>query len=515
MEYLDQILPSVLDEWRIKSKAAIYQRDPVAWASDILGKEYYLKQREIAESYSQNVRTAVKSANGCGKSAIVADLICHWVSVYPPDEALAIISAPTVPQIERVIFAYLKANYGIAKARKYPLRGFINESLEWKYLTESGNQFLAFGKKPADKDIVSSFQGTRKRRTAVFLDEAGGVPADLFTAAEAVTTGSDSRFVAIGNPDRRGTEFHRLFTDDKISQDWSTITISAYDLPSFTNELVYEDPAKQESFVKSLTSQEWVEHKKRAWGEGSARWMSKVMGEFPGEDDNTFFPQSTIDRAVETEIEPGETAELYLGADIARFGQDETVIYTNADGKIRFHSAWSKMDNIAVARKLHEIAIATGASQVRVDAAGTGSGVYDALEVLEEFSQKTYQLVGILGSNSSPDKNKWGNARAWHYDTFREGMANGLVDIDIEDSDLKDELISQTFKFNARSALQMTSKDEARKSGLKSPDHLDAAIYSYLDVSAKLNDPLRDIAPGSALFFDPYELAQLERAIIL
>lgn len=496
-EFLSSILPEVMDEWRLKSKAAIYRRDPEAWAADVLSHRWYGKQAAIADSYTRNVRTAVKSANGTGKSAVVSDLICHWVSVYPPDEALAIISAPTVPQIERVIFAYLKTNYGLAAARKLPLRGVINEALEWKYETPAGNQFLAFGKKPADKDIVSSFQGTRKRRTAVFLDEAGGVPADLFTAAEAVTTGSDSRFVAIGNPDRRGTEFHKLFTDPQLAQDWALFTISAFDLPSFTGEIVYDDPQQQEDFVRSLTSPSWVEHKRRAWGEGSARWLSKVMGEFPGEDDSTFFPQGTIDAALEADIEDDGEAPVVLGCDIARMGQDETVVYSNQGGRIRFVDAWGKSDNVDNARRIHNWAVRLGAQEVRVDAAGTGSGTYDNLNRLDEFANKGYVLVGILGSNSSPDPNLWSRARSWHYDQFREGMQLGKVDLDIDDKDLLEELISQTFRFNNRSALQISTKDEMRKTGLTSPDHLDAAIYSYIDLSHFTGNPVNALPVGA------------------
>lgn len=481
MSSMLQILPDVLDEWKNKSKASIYQTDPEAWAYDVLGKRWWEKQREIADSYTNNVRTAVKSANGTGKSYLVADLICHWVSVYALDEALAIVSAPTIPQIERVVFAYLKNNYNISAARGQQLRGWINESLEWKYETGAGNQFLAFGKRPADKDIVSSFQGTRKDRTAVFLDEAGGVPPDLYTAAEAVMTGSDSRFVAIGNPDKRGTEFFNIYNDPKLAQDWSLFTISAFDLPTFTGEKVYEDPEKQRALMESgMTTPEWVEHKRRAWGEGTARWQSKVMGEFPGEDDFTFFPQSVIDTAVGTDIDEPE-APIILGADIARYGKDDTICYSYQAGKVRLVESWSGKDNITVARELNRVAIELGAKELRVDAAGTGSGVYDALTVLDEFQHVTYEVIGVLGANASPNVNKWGQARSWHYDQFREMMKNAKIDLDIDDKPLMDELISQTYDFNNRNAVQISTKKEMKKAGLKSPDHLDAAIYASIN----------------------------------
>jgi hypothetical protein len=241
MSHLSSVVELALEDLRDRSKKRIYQRDPDAWVADVLGKRWYSRQQEIVSSYLANSRLAVKSANGCGKSAVVADLITWEVAVGDPLETLCIISAPTLSQIEKVIFAYLKVNKGLASVHGLDIPGRISETLTWKIDTDQGSNLLAFGKRPSDKDIVSSFQGTRKLRTKVFLDEAGGLPADMFTAAEAVATGSDSKILAIGNPDRRGTEFHRIFTDPQLSQDWDLHTISAFDLPTFTGEVVYED----------------------------------------------------------------------------------------------------------------------------------------------------------------------------------------------------------------------------------------------------------------------------------
>jgi hypothetical protein len=281
--FLNPVVGLALDELRERSKAKIHQTDPECWLSDVLGKRWWSKQREIVfEGFLPNRRVGVKSGNGVGKSALLADLVTWWVSVFPPEEVLAIITAPTLSQIEKVIFAYLKANYGLARSRGFGLRGEISEELSWRWVNPlSGKKdFLAFGKRPADRDIVSSFQGTRAFRTFVGLDEAGGVPGELFTAAEAVTTGEESRFLAIGNPDRRGTAFNDLWVRPELSAEWWLGTISVFDLPTFTGEVVYDDEVVEERFRRSLTSVEWVEHKRRTWGEGDARWLAKVLGSF-------------------------------------------------------------------------------------------------------------------------------------------------------------------------------------------------------------------------------------------
>jgi hypothetical protein len=479
--YLSDVLDGAIGEMRQKSQSRLYQSDPNAWLHDVLGKRWYSKQEEIVHSFLSGSRTAVKSANGCGKSAVVADLITWIVATGVPSETLCIVSAPTLSQIEKVIFAYLKVNKGLANVNNRPLPGRITETLAWKLDGDNGAEFLVFGKRPSDQDIVSSFQGTRKRNTFVFLDEAGGLPQDMFTAAEAVATGASSRILAIGNPDRRGTEFHRIFTDPQLSQDWSLHTISAFDLPTFTGESVYPAEEEQKNFLNGLTSVEWVEHKKRAWGEDSARYKAKVLGEFPDEADNTFFPQATIDRGFDTVIEEDADKRPTLGLDVARFGSDENVLYINRGGRVRLVDKWSKLDLIETARRVHEYGQRYMAGIINVDVNGVGGGVVDALLRLDEFNDSVYLVGAINNSTSSPDTARWTNARAYYYDTFRELLADGKLDLDYEDHQLRDEMISQTYHFSARGSITMTSKDEMRRGGMASPDSLDAAILCIID----------------------------------
>ncbi len=502
---LSDVVEGAIGDLRGRWRKRIYGSDPQGWLSDVLGRRWYSKQLEIAELFLGSQRTAVKSANGCGKSALVADLITWIVATCDPVDTLAIVSAPTLSQIEKVIFAYLKVNKGVARSLGVGLPGRITEDLAWKLDGEEGANFLVFGKRPSDKDIVSSFQGSRKLNTFVFLDEAGGLPVDMFTAAESVVTSAGSKIMAIGNPDHRGTYFHQIFSEPRISQDWSLSSISAFDLPTFTGEVVYGDSVLQERMLGGLTSVEWVDHKRRAWGEDSARWKSKVLGEFPGEADNTFFAQQVIDLAFDTDLsENVGVVRPVLGLDVARFGSDENRLFVNYGGHVRQFDdgspdggVWSKTDLITTARKVHAVAQRLGASLVNVDVNGVGGGVVDALVTLDEFADAVYDVGAIAGSNSSPDSGRWGNARAWHYDSLRELMAGGRVDLDFGDTVLREQLISQTYRFNAKGAVMITSKDEMKKQGLSSPDSLDAAILCVLEFKDS-GGPV----PGEVVEFD-------------
>jgi hypothetical protein len=492
---IDNVIDGVISDLRKRSKNSIYLNDPVAWASDVLGKHMWSKQAEVALSVAQNTHTAVVSCNGAGKSATAGILGSWWIAVHDPYEVALICSAPTYPQIARVLFRELKDNHKLAAVRGFSLPGHINQSEEWKLNDEYGT-LIGFGRRPADTDIVSAFQGIHRRYVFVVLDEAGGIPTDLYTAAEAVTTSADSRVLAIGNPDRRGTEFHRIFREDET---WNKIQISAFDSPNFTNEWVPEDVAPL------LIQPSWVERQKKAWGEESARYKSKVLGQFPEEDDTTFFSQVALDCSIDTDIvEDGEIPAV-LGVDIARFGEDDSVIYINRGGRLRHFSTWTKANAVESANRIHEAAIATGVREVRIDGTGLGAPVVDMVAAM---CNNMYTVISVVGAAASPDNTRWLNARAFGYDNLREKMLMGQLDIDIDDKTLLDEMMVIKYKFSTKGAIQIESKDDMRSRGLKSPDRLDAAMYATLNLDYLTNGSYAGMKPGDTLYQDANVLDQ-------
>lgn len=486
---INNVIDGVVRELQQRSKNSLYLNDPVAWVHDVLGKHVWSKQAEILQSLVDNTHTAVVSCNGMGKSAIAGMAGAWWVATRPIYEVALICSAPTYPQIARVLFRELKDNHKIAAMRGFNLPGHINQSEEWKLDDEYGT-LLGFGRRPADTDIVSAFQGIHRRYVFVILDEAGGIPDDLYVAAEAVTTTADSRVLAIGNPDRRGTPFHKIFREDPT---WNKIKVSAFDTPNFTKEEIPED------LRPLLIQPSWVDRQRIAWGEDSARFKSKVLGEFPDEDDTAFFSQGAIDKGIDTDVVEDAEVPVRLGVDLARFGDDDSVIYSYQGGRLRQLAKWSKATSVESANRVHQAAIETGAKEVRVDGAGLGGPVIDQLVVL---AQGKYTVISMMGSAASPDRTRWFNARAYNFDSLREQMLEGQIDIDPDDKDLLDEMLMLRYKFHSTGSIQIESKDDMRSRGVKSPDNLDAAVYAAVNLDRVL--PRSELGrPGDKVVLDP------------
>lgn len=510
-------LVGVAEEARSQFKSAqlrnLYRSDFEAWGADVLGFRTYGKMQEIINEslFGEINRTAIKSSNGVAKSVSVAAMVAWVGSVHEPGEALSIVTAPSLPQIEKITFQWLKTFFGWAEARNHKLPGWVNESLEWKFAGPHGNVDIAYGRKPAAGQEVSVFQGTRSKtgKTYVFVEEAGGVSKALFTAAEAVLTGKHARGIYIGNPDHAGGEWQSIFESPKYKGEFNLFTISAFDLPTFTGEVVYkDDPEKNAMMMEGLTQVEWVEHKKRVWGETDPRYLSKVLGEFPPDGGWGFFPTQVINTSYDTDIDEDLSVPCVFGVDIARMGQDESVIYTNRGGRVRLLDTWGKTDLYTASQRIYDHAKVLKPSEIRIDGTGVGAGVWDNLAYAPEFAGD-WEVIGIEGASSAPDVTKWANKRAYIYESTRDQMAEGHLDLDIEDEGLKEQLDLITFRYHrTRNNLVITPKDEMETEMGGSPDRADAFVYATCDLSPWTGNSLNHLPPGTKIPMTPEQLLE-------
>lgn len=93
-------------------------------------------------------------------------------------------------------------------------------------------------------------------------------------------------------------------------------------------------------------------------------------------------------------------------------------------------------------------------------------------------------------------------------------MLRSEIDLDNKDSDLKDEIISQTYDTNLKGAIQVTPKKEMKRHGLPSPDHLDAAIYATVDPFAdeEIRETQQTYDPEIILAGAPNDFMAMHRA---
>lgn len=437
-----------------------YADDPAGWVEHRLGEAFWSKQREIADSVVRHKRTAVRSCHDAGKSYLAARIALHWVATHPPGEAFVMSTAPTHKQVHAILWEEIRGGAKTAERRNRKLSGRILQSDEWKL---DDGTLVGYGRKPADTD-EHGFQGIHRRYVLVIVDEACGVPEQLWTAVEAVTTNAEARILAIGNPDDPNTEFGRVC---KPGSGWNVIGISAFDTPNLTGEDIAPD------LGPLLLSEEWVEDKRRRWGVDSPRYQSKVLGEFPDIGEDTLISPTLIEAAQQRTLEPTTTAQS-LGVDVARFGTDRTIIVHTHGPVARVVGNHAKQATTETTG--HVIAVARdmiGGYEIHVDGVGVGGGVVDQL------GEQGWPVADMQSGAAAADSERFLNARAEWWWGLRERFEQGDIDLDPDDDELAAQLGAVRYKYTSRGQVQIESKDEMRKRGMPSPDRGDALMLAY------------------------------------
>lgn len=503
MKILYDAIEETVNELERKSLSESYKNDPVAWAEYMLGIKLWSKQREIAQSVVHNKSVAVKAGHGVGKSFLVAVLVCWWIDTRYPEVFVAS-TAPSTAQINAIVWREVRKMKNAVAARyqeykskaaagmstaglpDHDLPGYITADAQWK---TAGGQILGFGRKPPDNKEDDSFQGLHDGYVLAIGDEACGLTEDLIGALGNIVSNAGSRRILIANPTNPHSYFGKIFRENKAN--WAQHTISVLDSPNFTDEGKEMSPEA----LEKLTDSQFVADYLEEYGEESPRYISRVLGEFAFDADNTLITQADIDVAKAAEIIVSDTIKPVLGVDVARMGGDRTTVYSNLGGRIRFIEGWSKAATTETANRVHRIAIDEGVSVVFVDSDGVGGGVKDQLVAICE---DRYIVVEVHGSAASPDRRQWHNFRAYAWDSFRSRCRNGNIDLDPEDIDLQDELLSVEYFFNKTSGgLQIESKEDMHSRGLKSPDLADGAIYASIEFD--INDPLAGFNSGDKI----------------
>lgn len=503
-----QALSKVDEELSRQQRVAAFRRDPVAWAEYMLGPETYIwsKQRDILDSVMVHKNTAVKAGHGVGKSYISALMVCHWIDVNYPNCFVAT-TAPSVSQISAILWREIKRLYSIIEKRyeegliDHKLPGKINSDTRNPQWQGDNGQLIGFGRKPPENKQDDAFQGIHDEYVLAVGDEAVGLPPELIDALGNITSNENSRRVLLCNPTNPASYVGKIYREN--NEAWNKLTISVFDSPNFTDE----KSKVPQHILDKLTGPEYVADKKKEYGENSARYKSRVLGEFAFDVGDSLIQPEDIAVALDTVIEPPEGTKGVLGVDVASYGDDSSVAYHNVAGRLRFAKSWDKATAQASARHIFDLAQELDVVEVRLDAGGFGGAVADlvAEKMANAGEPVKWTLIRMFGNGASPDKRQWFNARAHWWDTFRSNARQGLLDIDPEDENserMQDELMSVEYKIGTTGGVQIESKLDMRKRGLKSPDFADAAIYASADMSWLIQDPLAGVENGEIVYAD-------------
>lgn len=447
-----------------------YAADPSRWAKERANMHIWSKQREVMESLRDNRRTVVRACHSSGKSHIASTAACWWLDSHKPGEAFVLSTAPTAPQVRAILWRTIGRIH-----RSAGLPGRCNQT-EWHMPTSDGEgeELVGIGRKPSEHS-EGAFQGIHARFVLVILDESQGVPKALWDATESIASNANARILAIGNPDVTSGPF----VDACNSSLWNEIHIGYKHTPAATGEEVPEEVRD------GLISEEWANDRKVAWGEDSALFQSKVLGEFPSGDIDPWRVISEEDAAKCRYVDPAyedDPDAVHIGGIDVGGGGDRTVLVERVGGAVKRQESFSDRDPMRSVGKLVHLIEEWGLSKVRIDVAGIGWGVAGRLrEVLKERHSKcTVQYVNFANKSTQPKR--FLNVRAeawWNGRELSRTQAWSLAELD---NDAIAELTMPRYEIvDSSGKVKIESKDDIRERLGRSPDIADAVLLAFYD----------------------------------
>ena len=230
---------------------------------------------------------------------------------------------------------------------------------------------------------------------------------------------------------------------------------------------------RQSTYAFGLSTPKWAIRVFNSHGPQSSIYQTRVLGQFPDAADDTLIPLRDVEAAVKRSTDIPPDTKPIMGVDVARFGNDKTVIIIRHGPRVIHIDELRKSDIVNTTGAVITAALQFKVKDLIIDEIGVGAGVLDNLKADRRFNAQ-----GLNGSNSPSNNEKYLNLRAEVFDGLRQRFADGDVSIP-NDPELISQLASLTYKYNARGQLQLESKDQIRSTGRQSPDKADAIALAF------------------------------------
>ncbi|WP_214659091.1 terminase B [Candidatus Formimonas warabiya] len=321
-----------------------------------------------------------------------------------------------------------------------------------------------------------NMQGFHEDYMLLIVDEASGVADPILEPILGTLTGYENKLLMCGNPTKISGVFYDSHNKDRDL--YKTHKVSSLD--------------------SKRTSKENIEMLIRKYGRDSDVVRVRVYGEFPKTEPDTLIALEVVELAAKTSKVNPTGSILHLGVDVARFGDDETVIAPRIGGKVFPLHGYNKQDTMKtagwvlnIARSFREQRPDIWMVVIKVDDTGVGGGVTDRLNEVILEDGLPYIVVPVNNGGKSDDEeghfeNK--GTESWvvvkeilqqNFSNFVQGQ-EALVELP-NDEKLISQLTTRKYRMTSKGRIALERKEDMKKRGLPSPDRADAVVLSFIE----------------------------------
>jgi hypothetical protein len=442
-----------------------YADDPVGFVRIVLGAVPDAWQESVMRDVAAGERRiSIRAGHGVGKSSVCAWIsIWHMVCKYPQK---TVMTAPTASQLWDALFNEVKIWINRLPA---PIRDLFEVTSE-KVTLKSAPEASFISARTSSADRPESLAGIHSDHVLLIVDEASAVPEAVFESAAGSMSGEHASTLLIGNPTRNSGLFFK--THHQLASEWKTYHVSCLDSPR--------------------VAKDFVEQIKSTYGPDSNAYKIRVLGDFALRDDDTLIPAELVDAAMSRDVALNEREPIVYGIDVARFGDDRSVLCKRQGNVVLEFKTWQGLDLMQLTGAIVNEANIDKPAELCVDSIGLGSGVADRLRELG-FTVRDVNVSESSAMNPTAAKLRdelWLAVKEW-----LNQRACRLPKLE----DLRQELVAPTYTFVSSGKIKVEGKAEMKRRGMRSPDLADAICLTFASVAARVGGRSPRWVPGKAV----------------
>ncbi len=405
---------------------------------------------------------AISSGRGIGKSAFLAMLSMWMMSCWPGGTNVVTantetqLRSRTMSELSKWATMAINAHWFMKTSMALRPNNWYAELLQKQLSLDT--QYYYAEAQPWSSENPDAFAGIHSQiATAVFFDEASGIDETIWNVTEGFFTDlAEFRiWVAISNPRRNTGSFFECF--HKNANRWATRYIDSRSIEG-VDRSVFDRIAEQ-------------------YGEDSDVTRVECAGQFPRTGSNQFIGRELAQDAALREVSKDEGAPLLMGVDVARFGDDESVIRfrRGRDARTLEPMRFKGMDTMEFSSRVAEAIERYRPDAVFVDGGGVGGGVVDRLK------QLGFRVIEVQSGERAEEREQYMNKRAEMWGRMKDWLATGCVD----EGRLVMDMTAPEYDITLKGQLRLETKDSMKKRGLNSPDDADALALTFAEPIAR------------------------------
>lgn len=431
-----------------------WRMDPVMFVRQMLNvKELEQWQERELRNLVLKDHISIRSGHGVGKSAFLSWSIIWFLFTHFPAKVPC--TAPTSHQLEDVLWGEL------ALWRRKMVQGLselFEVTSERMYLKMAPDECYAVAR-TARKENPDALQGFHSENIMFVVDEASGVPDEIFQPLEGALSTPGAKSIMAANPTRVRGYFYD--SHHRNRGQFHCVRVSCE-----------ESTRVSPQYIAKMAAQYGVE---------SNVYKVRVLGEFPDEAADVLIPLSAAEAAVEREVAVSDHLRPVWALDVARYGEClNSLAKRRGNALLEPVKTWGNVSTmITVGHVVHEYETTPKEDrphEIIVDVIGVGGGVVDRLAELG---------IPVRGVNvgEAPPKDefkRFQNLRAYLWWQMREWFMGQACRIPEEGSEhLIAELTDVHYSLTSSGKIAIEGKKEMLERGVPSPDRADSLMLTF------------------------------------